>query len=176
MAPARTPLSVCAQAAGKWVVGIDWVRDSRAAGKWLEPDPRTHVVLGDMHQSGGVLRSRERAAAGGRPILDGHCFVVCANADAVPSQADTEKLARMCGGRVLNAKEKAKARGTDFEGAPLHVLVPTPLTVASVRAARARYGAEAELLTSSWLLDCISAYKLLPTAAYSADGAGAAEA
>ncbi len=160
---------------GLWVVSEEWLSASLAAGRILpEAD---FEIFGDDHCALSFAPRRAHqarlAAAGGVgrdrfPLLGGVSFCLQGAFDA-PSREDVILLISEGGGALLEAHPGARGEG-------LVVLLTgdgdEPRRAGRPRRGDAPGGDGYVVRTTAWLLDCVSAYQVLPAASREGGGAG----
>ncbi|XP_075896134.1 BRCA1-associated RING domain protein 1 [Nelusetta ayraudi] len=152
--------------AGCWVVRFSWAKACLQAGKWT---PETEHEAGD-----GPRRSRVNRCSLLPPLFDG-CFFFLHGSFQQPSRAELVRLLRAGGGRLLSRQPKPDSDVTQTLNAAAYHAEPgsdqalcTQYIVFDGRGGAHRpAGAGVRRgkvwwAPSSWLIDCIAAFRLLP--------------
>ncbi|KAM7407615.1 hypothetical protein PAMA_003373 [Pampus argenteus] len=149
--------------AGCWVVKYSWVEACLQAGKWL---PETEHEAGE-----GPQRSRINRCSLLPPLFDG-CFFFLLGSFKKPTKDELTKLLREGGGQLLRRQPKPDSDVTQtLSVAAYHALPGSDQTLCTQyiifdpqgphKPAVVRRG-KVWSAPSTWLIDCIAAFCLLP--------------
>ncbi|XP_061579713.1 BRCA1-associated RING domain protein 1 [Cololabis saira] len=149
--------------AGCWVVKYSWVEACLRAGKWLSEAE---------HEAGdGPQRSRSNRCSLLPSLFDG-CFFFLLGSFKAPTKDELAKLLREAGGQILSRQPKPDSDVTQtLSAAAYHALPGSDQALCtqyiiydprgSYRPAVVRRG-KVWSAPSTWLIDCIAAFQLLP--------------
>ncbi|XP_042350799.1 BRCA1-associated RING domain protein 1 [Plectropomus leopardus] len=149
--------------AGCWVVRFSWVEACLQAGKWI---PETEHEAGE-----GPQRSRVNRCSLLPPLFDG-CFFFLLGSFKAPSRDELTKLLRKGGGQFLSRQPKPDSDVTQtLSAAAYHAQPGSDQALCTQyiiydpqephRPAVVRRG-KVWSAPSTWLIDCITAFRLLP--------------
>ncbi|XP_068427896.1 BRCA1-associated RING domain protein 1 isoform X1 [Clinocottus analis] len=153
--------------AGCWVVNFTWVEACLHAGEWL---PETEYQAGE-----GPQRSRINRCSLLPPLFDG-CFFFLLGSFKMPSKDELTKLLREGGGQLLSRQPKPDSDVTQTLSAAAYHALPgsdqalcTQYVIFDPQArhkpAVMRRG-KVWSVPCTWLIDCITAFRLLPVSDY----------
>ncbi|XP_036966495.1 BRCA1-associated RING domain protein 1 isoform X1 [Acanthopagrus latus] len=149
--------------AGCWVVKFSWVEACLQAGEWM---PETEHEAGE-----GPQRSRINRCSLLPPLFDG-CFFFLLGSFKAPSKDELTKLLREGGGQFLSRQPKPDSDVTQtLSAAAYHALPGSDQALCTQyiifdpqgphKPAVVRRG-KVWSAPSSWVIDCIAAFRLLP--------------
>ncbi|XP_031714195.1 BRCA1-associated RING domain protein 1 isoform X1 [Anarrhichthys ocellatus] len=149
--------------AGCWVVNFSWVEACLQAGEWT-PEAE--------HQAGeGPQRSRINRDSLLPPLFDG-CFFFLLGSFTAPSKDELTKLLREGGGQLLSRQPKPDSDVTQtLSAAAYHALPGSDQALCTQyiifdpqgpRKPAVRRRGKVWSAPSTWLIDCIKAFRLLP--------------
>ncbi|XP_068558855.1 BRCA1-associated RING domain protein 1 [Cebidichthys violaceus] len=149
--------------AGCWVVKFSWVEACLHTGEWM---PETEHEAGE-----GPQRSRINRCSLLPPLFDG-CFFFLLGSFKAPSKDELIKLLREGGGQLLSRQPKPDSDVTQtLSAAAYHALPGSDQALCTQyvifdpqsphKPAVARRG-KVWSAPSSWIIDCITAFRLLP--------------
>ncbi|XP_037646793.1 BRCA1-associated RING domain protein 1 [Sebastes umbrosus] len=149
--------------AGCWVVKFSWVEACLQAGEWM---PETEHEAGE-----GPQRSRVNRCSLLPPLFDG-CFFFLLGSFKAPSKDVLTKLLREGGGQLLSRQPKPDSDVTQtLSAAAYHALPGSDQALCTQyiifdpqgphKPAVVRRG-KVWSAPSTWLIDCIAAFRLLP--------------
>ena len=148
---------------GKWVVAFQWVLDSFAAGRWLAE--ARYAVCTAHDTPSPVLAARRALAAGRAPLLRGVQLVVTAGVPPRLAAALADIAA--AGGATVTTRAPPPPTTAAELLARSPVLVLAPRSTTPPAAAERLYLATGRRpVACEYVLDCVCAYALLPTAPY----------
>nr|XP_055071954.1 BRCA1-associated RING domain protein 1 isoform X1 [Misgurnus anguillicaudatus]XP_055071955.1 BRCA1-associated RING domain protein 1 isoform X1 [Misgurnus anguillicaudatus]XP_055071956.1 BRCA1-associated RING domain protein 1 isoform X1 [Misgurnus anguillicaudatus]XP_055071957.1 BRCA1-associated RING domain protein 1 isoform X1 [Misgurnus anguillicaudatus]XP_055071958.1 BRCA1-associated RING domain protein 1 isoform X1 [Misgurnus anguillicaudatus] len=148
---------------GCWVLHFNWVCCSLQAGSWAEES---------MYETGeGPLRARVNRDSLLPPLFDG-CFFYLMGSFHKPPKTELLQLIKDGGGQLLNRQPKPDSDVTQtLSAAAYHAQPGTDQILctqyilydpqSSYKPSKVRVG-KVWSATSTWLLDCIAAFQLLP--------------
>uniref|UniRef100_A0A8C3AZB8 BRCA1 associated RING domain 1 n=2 Tax=Cyclopterus lumpus TaxID=8103 RepID=A0A8C3AZB8_CYCLU len=153
--------------AGCWVVNFSWVEACLHEGEWV---PETEHEAGE-----GPQRSRINRCSLLPPLFDG-CFFFLLGSFKTPSKDELTKLLREGGGQLLSRQPKPDSDVTQtLSAAAYHALPGSDQALctqyiifdpqAPHKPAVTRRG-KVWSAPSTWLVHCISAFRLLPVSGY----------
>lgn len=159
----RTQKYLLAMLNGLWIVTLGWVEECLRRGRLVREAP--FEVAGDENYPEeeaprcARLSRRSREA----PLLCGYAFYLY-GAFATPNQPDLAQLIRAAGGTVIdNVRELLAPRRT--KGARVIILCD-PREQADFEKDAGVIQKFRPLLTSTWLLDCISSFQIVDSIHY----------
>lgn len=129
-------------ALGKWIVTIDWVRDSAKKGKWLPEQSY------ELEKFSGIAKSR-KSHEGGEDTLF-HDMTVYLEGATEPPIEELEKMIREAGGTIVDRVSAAEI-AIKGKHAMFSMLQDVPV------------------VSAEWVLDSLSKYELLPYKKYIVD-------
>lgn len=148
---------------GCWILHFNWVCCSLQAGSWAEES---------MYETGeGPLRARVNRDSLLPPLFDG-CFFYLMGSFHKPPKTELLQLIKDGGGQLLNRQPKPDSDVTQTLSAAAYHAQPGSDQIlctqyilydpqSSYKPTKVRVG-KVWSATSTWLLDCIAAFQLLP--------------
>jgi len=153
---------------GKWILTSDWIKQSIAEGQWIQEEP--YEVDGDAHGNiGGPRKGRIAASQQSAPLFHATKFLLHGEF-TTPTRTELKKLIVYGGGEVLKgtADLKTASKETELsmlgENTQFVVICDAQLPTERVRKVAEMFGIEP--VKTSWILDSISCFEILPLQNY----------
>jgi hypothetical protein len=146
---------------GKWLITMDWIKQCRKEGQWVSEES-FEIECDTLGNVGGPQRGRISIGQKSASLFNNYSAILLGDFRG-PTKPEFRQVLEAGGAEILNRLTK---NDTDREGFITLAILDAQLTKDKVEKVTKSIDEDVEVIKSSWVLDCVSCYEILPFANY----------